>query len=219
MIRTGTRYPEELWDLFFKEIVEEGIPPTGKKALQWLFDKTGNNVSKSTIQNHVNPVSRRNNVERTKTYRNSNTKIIISKKIGQFCQPYTPVTKKEAERKRNWLFYFKDKITRFSIAGTDLPKRYENMNFSSEELLEHWGKRYGLNQEKQTVTCYLTGDEIDITKTESYHLDHIMPKSRGGSNTVENCAPATKEANQAKNSLTEEEFLELCKKVIKHKTQ
>ena len=216
---TGIRYTEELWDLFFEEIVELGIPPTGKVALQWFYDKTGNNISKSTIQNRVNPVSRANNNERTIKNRSDNIKVILSKKIGQFCLPHITTTKKEAERRRDWLFHFKNKITRFSIAGTNLSKRYENMNFSSEELIESWKENYELNLEEKTVNCYLTGDKIDLTKTGSYHLDHIIPKSRGGSNTIENCGPATKEANQAKNSLTEEEFLDLCKKVIKYKTQ
>ena len=63
-------------------------------------------------------------------------------------------------------------------------------------------------------TCYLTGDKIDIYDTRSYEFDHIIPKSRGGSNDLSNLGVCTAEANRAKADKTPEEFLALCKKVI-----
>lgn len=70
--------------------------------------------------------------------------------------------------------------------------------------------------EKSGNTCYLTGDTIDFSSPKTYHLDHRVPRSKGGQNTLENCEVATKAANMAKADLTLEEFFELCIKVVKH---
>ncbi|MFM8758436.1 MAG: HNH endonuclease domain-containing protein, partial [Methylophilaceae bacterium] len=61
-----------------------------------------------------------------------------------------------------------------------------------------------------------TGVPIDLNKSRSYHLDHIVPKSRGGDDSLGNCQIACREANQAKGDLLVDEFLALCKKVIQH---
>lgn len=79
--------------------------------------------------------------------------------------------------------------------------------FNFKELLEKIGPN---------PTCYLTGEPIDLLKPETYHLDHILPRSQGGDNSLSNCGLATNIANQAKAALTKDQFVELCKKVISH---
>lgn len=79
--------------------------------------------------------------------------------------------------------------------------------FSLDELIQKIG---------DNPTCYLTGLPIDITKSSSYSLDHIMPSSRGGSNTLENLGICTRAANQAKNDMTLDEFINLCKLVLEN---
>lgn len=64
--------------------------------------------------------------------------------------------------------------------------------------------------------CYLTGVSIDIDKPRTYAFDHIIPRSRGGENTIENLAICTKQANQAKFDMTPEEFISFCKKVVEY---
>jgi len=63
--------------------------------------------------------------------------------------------------------------------------------------------------------CYLTGDPIDFLNTP-WHLDHVVPRSRGGKNGVANMGLTTAVANAAKGDMTVEEFQELCAKVLKH---
>jgi len=63
--------------------------------------------------------------------------------------------------------------------------------------------------------CYLTGDPIDLLNTP-WHLDHVVPRSRGGKNGVANMGLTTAVANGAKGDLTVEEFLDLCHRVLKH---
>lgn len=87
-------------------------------------------------------------------------------------------------------------------------KRYQGYNkymFTVKQLLEKIG---------ENPVCYLTGTPIDLNKSRSYHLDHIIPKSRGGDDSLENCQIACRAANQAKGDLLVEEFIELCKKVV-----
>lgn len=79
--------------------------------------------------------------------------------------------------------------------------------FTPEQLLE----KIGTNP-----VCYLTGEPIDLNKSRSYHLDHIIPKSRGGDDSLDNCQIASREANQAKGDMLLEEFVALCQKVIEH---
>lgn len=92
-------------------------------------------------------------------------------------------------------------------------KKYRGYNkfmFTADEFLEKIGNN---------PVCYLTGIPIDLNKSRSYHLDHIVPKSRGGDDSLDNCQIACRAANQAKGDLLVEEFIELCKKVIQKNCQ
>jgi len=79
--------------------------------------------------------------------------------------------------------------------------------FTKKEFLEKVG---------ENPTCYLTGKKIDLNHTRSYHLDHIVPKSKGGDNSLENCQIACRAANIAKGDLSYDEFIQLCKEVLEH---
>ena len=72
-------------------------------------------------------------------------------------------------------------------------------------------KKFGDNPK-----CYLTGLPIDIKDTRSYHFDHIIPTSRGGTNTLDNLGICTKAANMAKSDMTPDELYDLCKLIISH---
>lgn len=68
----------------------------------------------------------------------------------------------------------------------------------------------------QNPRCYLTGTEIDLSKPDTYQLDHIIPISRGGTSTIENMGLTIKDANQAKRGMTNEELFDLCASIIAH---
>jgi len=62
----------------------------------------------------------------------------------------------------------------------------------------------------QEGKCALTNKILDKTA----HIDHILPKSKGGLDIKENLRWVCKEVNLSKRDLTDEDFLKLCEAVI-----
>jgi 5-methylcytosine-specific restriction endonuclease McrA len=74
-------------------------------------------------------------------------------------------------------------------------------------------QKYNISEANHTFTCVYTGETLDWKDPGKYQYDHILPKSRGGKDTLENLQIISTDANQAKGSMTHDEFVELCKKV------
>lgn len=105
-----------------------------------------------------------------------------------------------------------DKFRGFEFKCRDFNKIENNnklqrstLNFSYEDVINYIG---------ENPICYLTGRNIDINKTSSYHFDHIIPRKQGGDNSLENLGIACRDANMAKSDLTVDEFINLCKEVL-----
>lgn len=81
-------------------------------------------------------------------------------------------------------------------------------NFSYHDIIEKYGYE---------TKCYLTGESVSFTDANSFTLDHIVPRSKGGSNTMENLGVAKPDVNQMKGNLLLNEFYDLCEKVLLHK--
>jgi 5-methylcytosine-specific restriction endonuclease McrA len=84
---------------------------------------------------------------------------------------------------------------------------YTKLNFNYSDVL----KKFGTNPD-----CYLTGESLCLYEAQSYNLDHVIPRSRGGENSLDNMGVATPQANKAKSDLLLSEFIELCEKVLKN---
>lgn len=65
-------------------------------------------------------------------------------------------------------------------------------------------------------TCYLTGTPIDLSDTNSYQLDHIIPTSRGGDCSINNLGLCITQANISKNGMLLNEFIQLCVDICRH---
>ncbi len=83
---------------------------------------------------------------------------------------------------------------------------------------QHLGSRkFGTDLEKlyleQGRICTYTLSDIE---PGTMSLDHIKPKSRGGDNSIHNVQWILKELNVVKNSMTHEEFINLCKLIARN---
>ena len=77
----------------------------------------------------------------------------------------------------------------------------------SKGLMMIWKEQRGL--------CALSGRKLD----RSAHIDHILPRSRGGSNKLSNLQFLAPEVNVAKSNMTDEEFIKLCQDVVNNSKQ
>jgi len=69
--------------------------------------------------------------------------------------------------------------------------------------------------ERQDYRCALTGRRLE---PEVATLDHIIPLRCGGQHVLENTQVLHKDVNRAKGSMTTEEFLDLCREVVRFST-
>ena len=79
--------------------------------------------------------------------------------------------------------------------------------FSVADLLAKFG---------DSPVCALTGRAIDLLDGPSYALDHIIPRAKGGTNTLDNCQLVCAAANQAKHDMFQEDFIKLCEDIVAH---
>lgn len=67
--------------------------------------------------------------------------------------------------------------------------------------------------EAQSHKCALSG--VDLTP-ENASLDHIVPLSAGGLNVMANVQVLDAKVNQAKGTMSQNEFLALCRAVVEY---
>lgn len=112
--------------------------------------------------------------------------------------------------KRVWEFKNKNinsKTRDFQRRNCGILNNQQEFNFTLEDVL----KKIDGNH-----TCYLTGEKIDINNSPSFAFDHIIPSSKGGSNTLDNLGLTSCIANTMKNNLTVDELLYYCKKILEN---
>ncbi len=91
--------------------------------------------------------------------------------------------------------------------GSKITITKPELNFNIEDFLLKIG-----NEPK----CYLSGEKIDLYETKSYSIDHIIPATKGGNNTLENAGLLSTLINKMKSDITVEEFLEKCIQVLEY---
>lgn len=94
--------------------------------------------------------------------------------------------------------------------------RFQNDNRKVHMSLKEFTVDDIINKFGENPKCYLTGEDIDIYKPNTYHFDHIIPRSKGGPSTIDNLGICTKQANQAKTNMTPDELIQFCKNVLSY---
>lgn len=107
----------------------------------------------------------------------------------------------------------KPKLDKFNNRVRDFQRKRKNGTFIE-------GRDYTITTEEVLIKigmnpiCYLTGRSIDLNKSSSYHLDHIIPIHKGGLSDLNNLGITCKYANLAKRDLMLSEFIDLCKEIL-----
>ena len=70
---------------------------------------------------------------------------------------------------------------------------------------------FWLKLESQNFRCFYTG--VELRPEDNLSLDHLTPRSKGGSNDLSNCVWCDRNINAFKNDLTLEEFVSRCKTI------
>ena len=169
-------------------------------SYQQIADKL--NISKSTVSYHCNNNTK--NKTRIRHDRNK-SKAIWKYKLSDAVSEFRTrkLGKGKPEYSKDWNKKLRTAVSRFRKSLNTMP----NKNYTYKDVIDYFG---GI-----IVTCELTGRTIDLTK-DDYNIDHIIPVSRGGTNELDNMAFCIPEANAAKNNLTNDEFVALCKEVCEH---
>jgi 5-methylcytosine-specific restriction endonuclease McrA len=157
--------------------------------------------SKSTISFHCGTGQKEKSKLRLKKLRKNNPLYV---KINNFLRKskikentLNPVSKNS--------FIKRLKIKTWTFVKNKKEGGYKKRMFTEQELIEKIGNN---------PVCYLTGRPININDSRSYALDHFISRSKGGDNSLENCEIACIEANQAKHTMSYEDFLQLCRDVV-----
>ena len=132
---------------------------------------------------------------------NKQWRVKLEKAISQFKSRTRSINFRTISS-QSWEIKFRLKIHEYKRRMKD------NKGFTATTILKSI-------EDPTKVKCYLTGRNIDLTK-DDYHLDHIIPISKGGSCTLDNLGFTCPEANWSKSNLTLEEYLSLCKEVLEN---
>lgn len=91
--------------------------------------------------------------------------------------------------------------------GSKISITKPELNFNIEDFLLKIGDE---------PKCYLSGEPIDLFKTKSYSIDHIIPATKGGENTLENVGLICSTLNKMKSDIYINELLEKCIQVLEY---
>lgn len=145
---------------------------------------------------------------------NSNMRKFIMKKLNISSQtyyvasmPYDKFLKRMAvhkscaeKRKQDKYFEIYRKTRRFQKRGN----KPTNGDYTYKDVVAKFGPN---------PICYLTGKPIDYSDGKSYSLDHIVPTSKGGDNSLSNLQIVTQTANRMKSDIDLDLFIKTCKEI------
>lgn len=79
---------------------------------------------------------------------------------------------------------------------------------TSKTFEEIWGK--------PPYVCHICGKEHDKCLPTTMEMDHIIPRSKGGTNDRSNLALSCIECNRAKRDIPMNRFIKMCQRVVQH---
>ena len=143
----------------------------------------------------------------------SNKKYRVSEKGRTANKKYLLSKKGIATRKRNYYKWVKDNPYDYALM-----RKVGQANFTAKKF-ECKGK-IRIKDIRTLITdpfvCYYCGEllSVELGIKKIWELDHKVPLSRGGSNTLNNIVACHHGCNRRKGLQTKEEFIEFCQKVV-----
>lgn len=161
--------------------------------------------SKGTISYHCGKGQK----EKTKTRRQKRRENLLLAKVDSFkYRTNNPKTqKKKTTKSRKDVV---ESIRKYQKADINFNGDRVNKDikptFTWEDVLELYG---------ENTVCYLSGEPINLYQND-YQLDHIVPVSKGGNNTLVNLGITHEVVNNMKGGLTPDELIDWCKKILEY---
>lgn len=156
--------------------------------------------------------------ERNRIYRQDNKERIYEQK-----KQYIQTNKKQiSERKKRWYEANKSYVAEQKKLYAETPKgkavaRANNHNRRAQKL-NNGGKHTGAEIlalfELQSGVCPYCKAKLYKNGNNKYHIDHIMPLSKGGSNSIENLQLLCPTCNLSKHDKLPEEFAQQHGKLL-----
>lgn len=143
--------------------------------------------SKSTISYYLGDGQKEKTRNRTRKIRES----VIKRRLETF----------KGRKKKN----FVESVRKYQKRKNNKIDNTINPSFSWKNVVEKFGEE---------TECYLTGKKINLLVDEDYSLDHIIPVSKGGDNSLSNLGILSSEVNMMKTDLTINELTQLCIKIL-----
>lgn len=159
--------------------------------------------SKSTISYYCGDNQKEKVRERTKKLRSENPLI---QKVDRFKSRNLIITQNEINENKEKR-YIQESIRKFQIRDNDSKGRHNKLKektFNFNDVLEKFG---------EDTICYLSGEPINLYEN-NYNLDHIIPVSKNGDNTLDNLGVTHQIVNRMKTDLTPDELIEWCIKIL-----
>lgn len=148
------------------------------------------NCSLSLVAYYCNNTSKEKNRQQQIKWKENNTLAIKLDTFNNF---------------KRRLKYQSDEFQRKKTGPGKIPRKDKTTSFKWQDVFR---------KIEENPFCYLTGDKLNLSDPKAFSFDHILPVSKGGSNDFENLGVCTMMANQSKHSMTVDEYIELCKKVL-----
>ena len=118
-------------------------------------------------------------------------------------------------QKKLYEFRYKDTLGKQVLSKVRDFQRREGSKLSSTQKINFSFDDF-LNKIGDNPTCYLSGESINLYESKSYNIDHIIPASKGGENTLENAGLISASINKMKSDNTVDEFLKKCIQVLEY---
>ena len=213
----GNRYTDEVKD--FARSIYKQSPETNtyEKVALVVSEKFGfpKALGKSTIGDWIKKGAyTKKAYERTKRYR-ATMPGLLNKKLHKLFG-----TKRKQKQFKGSNIGQNQYTTNYERVRTNLKGLKGRNKMLATEYIEHWQKTGNIieiiSEDEWKVKCGISGEVFIATTKNQWHIDHILPESKGGLGTPENLQIVLSKYNKMKSDMTQEELMKAVEIVYKN---